>query len=299
MTFTTPNGIRYPNDPNAYADIIQFFKDMAEDVDTKFVSNKAATAKMEGTLTSKYFIASNGGKTQSSTVLQTSDLAGFTLFDDNKKIDNTNGRRFWIAGAHGTDVAIRTRSDSENLNRISLRAATLDINGAVTINGTLNVNGQGVTRAHWEGDQTLAASRNNWTAVPGAPGFTFVAPPSKVVTIGYGALLPSADKTSQLTYRVREGATLGAGPIVIDVDPGTWDPKVQPPPHSLSTNGTGSAGVEYTSVYCAYVLTGGTNASQILGLKANTTYNVVPYYMNLNAATLKLHRHYIIVTPDL
>ena len=48
MTFTTPNGIRYPNDPTAYADLIQFFKEMAEDVDTKFVPKTGQTSHHRG-----------------------------------------------------------------------------------------------------------------------------------------------------------------------------------------------------------------------------------------------------------
>lgn len=304
MTFTTPNGIRYPDDPSALADIIQFFKDMAEDVDEKFVPNWQNTVSMSGALTARSFVSSNGGTTQSATVLQTGPNAdAFTFYDDNLRVDGSAGRRLWLAGANNTDVAIRTRSDSENLNRISLRATTLDLNGAVTINGTLNITGTRTTTWRAEADHILAASKTTWNAVPGTTGFTFVAPPSASVTIGFGAMLPTSQYTAQLTYAVRTGSTIGSGSTVMAVDPGPWDPKVQPPPHSVAANGASGGGQQYVSVYTAFMLTGsaggGSNPSQILGLVPGNTYNVKPYYINQNSIDLKLYRMYFIVTPDL
>lgn len=300
MTGYTNNGIRYPNDPNAYADLIQFFLDMATDVDTKFIP-KAGDQAMTGTLASKYLISSNGGTTQSATVLQTGLVpsSAFTIYDDNVRIDGVSGRRLWIAGANGTDVAIRTKSDSENLNRISMRASTIDINGAVTINGTINVTGMRASHPRWETNQTLAANKTTWTPLPAAPGFTFVAPPSGQVTLGFGAMLPTYDKTSQITYRVKTGATLGQGNLVMDTHPSGWNFLTQPPPHSISANGVPGS-EQWASVYTPFILGTSTNANQVLGLVAGQTYNVVPYYINQNATkALTLFRIYFIVTPDL
>ena len=63
-----------------------------------------------------------------------------------------------------------------------------------------------------------------WQVLPSAPVFTFVAPPSGSVTIGFGAMLPTYTTTTQLSYRVRLGATQNAGTVVLPEVPSGWNP---------------------------------------------------------------------------
>lgn len=298
MTYTTPNGIRYPNDPSAYADIVKFFKEMAEDIDTRFVPTTGANL-MTGTSTAKNFSATNGGLTQASAVLQTGAGAGaFTIYDDNVKVDGSTGRRLWVNGPNGGDVAIRTRSGSENLNRISMRATTLDLNGAVTINGTLNVTGMQTQHVPYEADYDLPANVNTWTAFDArVAGFTFIAPPSERVTIGYGGLLPVKDGNVALSYRVGTGASINGGTVVLPQVPSGWT--TQPGPQSISQNGTGTTNVQWASTYTAFQLGPSITGYQPVGLKAGQTYNVKPYYRNQNTVISRVYRQYFVVTPDL
>jgi hypothetical protein len=293
MTGTTTNGIRYPNDPNAYADLIKFFTEMATDVDTKFVPKNAVNSSVSGTFTAKTLVSSNGGSTQGSTVLQTgpSSASAFTILDDNMRIDGSPGRRLWIAGANNTDVAIRTRSGSDNLNRISLRAATVDIQSNVTITGTLNVTGTKTVFANWEKDHTLTKNTTAWTAIPvTGVGMTFVAPPSGQVIIGFGGYVPTDATSVFLTYTIQEGATIGSGTLIRDKAPASW-PTTQPPPHGLGANGTSAGSTQWVSCFAQYL--------QGSPLKAGFTYNIKPYYQNRNTIDLKLFRAYCMVQPDL
>jgi hypothetical protein len=294
MTGTTQNGIRYPNDPTIYADIIQFFTDMADDIDKKFIP-KTGNQSVSGVLTAKSFASTNGGTTQSATVLQSGPVpsSATIIYDDNVKLDGAPGRRFWIAPAHATDFAIQTRNSGELLNQISMKASTVDVTGAVTIHGTLNVLGMSTVTNKVEINCTLTRNTTSWTPIPGSPGFTFVAPPSNKVIIGFGAMLPTYNTTCMLSYTIKEGATLGQGVEVLPVrhaDLGA----TQTPRQAVAANGVTSTGVQYYSVYTAW-LQGSLNAGQ--------TYNIVPYYINNNTANpegnLTMYRHYFIVQPDL
>jgi hypothetical protein len=291
MTFTTPNGIRRPDNPTEFADLIKFFKEMAEDVDTKFVPKNGSNA-VTGTLSAKTLRSTNGGTTQAATVLQTGPTTAscYNVYDDNVRVDNSAGRRLWIAGPNNTDVAIRTRSGSESLNRISMAARTVDITGAVTINGTLNITGTKTVTANYESDYSLAANQSAWRLVlPPGVGFTFVTPPSGAVTIGLGASMPTQGTWTMLSYDIMEGASVGSGTLYRAVAPGGW-PTTQPTPHGIGANGTGSGSTQWSSVYNAYLHT---------NLKPNFTYNVRPWYRNANTVALTMFRHYFIVTPDL
>jgi len=293
MTGVTPQGIRFPNNPSDYADIIKFFKEMADDVDSKFVPKTGNTA-ITGELQAKTFKSTNGGTTQSATVLQTgpSSSSAFTFYDDNQRIDGVAGRRLWISGANGTDVAIRTRSGSDNLNRISLRAATVDIQSNVTITGTLNVSGMKTVHGKWEGNTTLVANAT-WRLVYAANvGVSFVCPPSGAVLIGFGGSVPAEGYSTFLSYEIRSGATIGGGSVVFPHIPSGWD-DIQPPPHGVAANGTGSGSTQWHTTYNPYRCGSGE------GLSPGQTYHIRPWYRNKNPASFTLYRSYAVVEPDL
>lgn len=289
MTGTTSHGIRYPNDPNAYADLITFFSQMASDVDKYFVP-KTGDSSVSGVVSAASLRSTNGGKTQSSTVLQTGTSTGsFTIYDDNIRIDGVSGRRLWIAGANGTDVAIRTRSSGESLNSIDMRASNVYIKGAVTIDGTLNITGTKSIMVNFEADYTLAANASTWRVLPVTQvGFTFVTPPSGSVIIGFGGWVPTEGSSAMLSYAIREGPNIGTGNVRVAHKPASY-PDSQPPPHGIAANGTGAGSTQWVSCYNAY----------LHKLTPNSTYNVQPYYRNANSVTLKLYRHSFLVQPDL
>jgi len=267
---------------------------MAEDVDTKFIPKTGSTA-ISGNLTAKTLVSSNGGSTQSSTVLTTGPSASsaFNFYDDNVRIDGAAGRRLWIAGANGTDVGIRTRSGSENLNRISLRAATIDLQGAVTISGTLNVTGNYTKFVNWEANETLCANMSSYArlTVTGV-GTTFVLPPSRRVIIGFGGYVPTDATSVYLSYAIKTGSNIDAGSVVVPVIPAGWG-ITQPAPHGLGANGTSAGSTQWVSCYATYVWT--FNEPHQVG----ATFNLVPYYINRNTRTLEMYRSYVMIQPDL
>lgn len=287
----TSHGIRTPSDPAAYADIIQFFADMAADVDSKFVPRTGAT--LSGSLSSPNYVATSGGATQGSVVFQTAATNGYVFYDDNLKINGTAGRRLWISGPIGGDVIIKPRSGV--FNTVRADATNIELRGAVTITGTLNVTGQGVVKAAITADYvmvpTTSSSPYTWQPI-GTSGFTFVAPRSGGVLIGLGALVSTSSGQVGVSYEVRTGAAVGSGTVVLDKRGNPLPPGNEPAGQAVMVNGfstsTGS-NAQYATLYNQYYLS---------GLTPGATYNVRNFYRNHNSINQRMLRLSYIIQPD-
>lgn len=292
MGQTQRSGLRYPDDPDLYADIIKFFTELAEDCDTKLMSLQGGEAA--GEVGATYLFATSGGTTTQSYFLRsTRDGSGFNFYDDGQRLDGGAGRRLWVDGPAGGDVAIAPK-DGNQFGQVLVRGVNIRLEGNVTVTGGLDVQGTSTKRHSMETNHSMSATgQGNWTAFnpgvhPNWEGTTFVAPPSGSVQIGFGGMLPARNKQVALSYAVRRGPGIGAGDVVLATTP--WPGIQQPPPHAIATNGMNDEVGQWVSVFTAYFLA---------NLVPGETYNVKPYYVNENAAALACYRAYFIITPDL
>jgi hypothetical protein len=293
----TPNGITYPSDPNAKADLISFFRTMATDIDTKFLPKTGGT--LTSAMTATNFSSSTGGATAGSYFLRSNvDNSGYIFYDDNLRVDNTAGRRLWVSGPVGGDVIIKPRATGV-YNLVRMDATTITLVGAVNIVGTLSVSGQGMTKYTINATvglaQTQSVSPYTWAALPGtATGFTFVAPKSGAVLITLGALLSVTAGQVGISYEVRTGATIGAGTIILDKR-GNPIPGVgssEPSGQSVMANGfsaSTSGNVQYATL---------SNTYHLSGLTAGATYNIRHFYRNHNTVSQNALRISYVLQPD-
>jgi hypothetical protein len=147
--------------------------------------------------------------------------------------------------------------------------AALEITGAIDWNGATTEQANAVA--------FVSTSSNTYTNLAGDPGTAFTAPPSGKVSVHVSAALDAgaAGTSSDASFQIRAGSTVGAGAIVYPV---VDDDRI-------SLDGTTAIEVGRTTI--------------VTGLASGTVYNVQMLYKRTGASTGGFARRKVSVTPVL
>ena len=92
-------------------------------------------------------------------------------------------------------------------------------------------------------------------------GVTFVVPPSGAVLIGFGGLIPADGYSTFLSYEIRTGSDHRWWHRGLPAHPSLGHDDIQPPPHGIAANGTGSGSTQWHTAYNAYLFGSGQKLS--------------------------------------